>query len=203
MLLIAVHVFFPRGGGGGGGSIGAPDPRCHHDFPGQSHCDENACKCFDYNPAHATGETAGTGTAPADETETGPVVARAVALAPLENFMASGVSTNGGASAFGLLASVATVPAGFVHSSVLVAATGVVRTLHTLGDRLLKKGGKSRTALPHPTDLSLNTLGYWTDKYPPPPPPPTHTHHHHDPIAPPFYYHYHVVVSGGGGRGGS
>ena len=93
----------------------------------------------------------------------GPVVVRAVALAPLGNFMASGISSNRGISALGLLASVATVPAGFTHASVLVASTGVVGTLHTLGDRLLKKGGKTRTALPHPTDLSLNTLGYWTD----------------------------------------
>ena len=33
----------------------------------------------------------------------------------------------------------------------------------TVGDRMLKTGGKSRTQLQHPTDRSLTSLGYWTD----------------------------------------
>ena len=31
------------------------------------------------------------------------------------------------------------------------------------GAMLLQRGGKTPTPYPHPTDMSLNALGYWTD----------------------------------------
>ena len=80
-------------------------------------------------------------------------------MAPLANFMAAGGAGGAGEMAHGLFGSVTTVPAGFSHATVLVAGRGVAATLGAVGARLLAKGGKARTTLQHPTDLSLTSLG--------------------------------------------
>jgi len=119
----------------------------------QSKCDETTCACF--------GVYVGKKTKVATEDA---AITRALALAPLTNFMSAGASTVHGTSAWGLFASVEVVEAGFKHATALVGGHGVSRTLGALGDLLLKKGNKTRTILiDHPTDKSLTSLGYWTD----------------------------------------
>ena len=95
---------------------------------------------------------------------------RSAVLSPLTNLMASGAAlptrgTKGAAAvgALGVLGSVVHYPAGFTHQAVLTAGGRPSAAILEWGDVLLARGGKRRTALPHPTDLSLNTLGYWTD----------------------------------------
>lgn len=96
---------------------------------------------------------------------------RCVVTSPFGNFMASSFDIPSklldgrGApkfSASGVLGSVTTIPAGFSHSTVLVGGRGVASTLMDWGDVLLLKGGKHRTVLDHPTDVSLTHIGYWT-----------------------------------------
>ena len=123
----------------------------------QSKCDELTCPCFDVLTHPGTGTPTAAATAPV------PPVPRAVAMAPLANFMAAGADDDGGEVAYGLFGSVATAPAGFRHATMLVAGRGVAATLGAVGSRLLARGGKARTTLQHPTDLSLTSLGYWTD----------------------------------------
>ena len=88
----------------------------------QSKCLEASCHCFDV----LTKAPAAMASATATATD---VVPRAVALAPLDNYMAAGAQTSAGESAWGLFGSVTTVAAGWTHSSVLVAGTGVSSTL--------------------------------------------------------------------------
>ena len=126
----------------------------------QSKCDELTCPCFDVLANTNVAAAAATVTAAAAPS---PVVPRAVAVAPLGNFMAAGSCAENAEAAFGLFSSVTTVPAGFSHATVVVAGRGVAATLSEVGARLLAKGGKTKTKLQHPTDLSLTSLGYWTD----------------------------------------
>ena len=95
---------------------------------------------------------------------------RSAVLSPLSNLMAAGAAlpsrgTRGAAAvgALGVLGSVARYPAGFTHQAVLTAGLRPTAAIMAWGDVLLARGGKTRTELPHPTDISLNTLGYWTD----------------------------------------
>jgi hypothetical protein len=68
-----------------------------------------------------------------------------------------------GAGAFGagLFASLDAVPAGAVHTTLLVAGAGVRATMRAWGDALLALGGKARTALGR--DVGTSHLSYWTD----------------------------------------
>lgn len=88
---------------------------------------------------------------------------RTVILSPLQNFMASGHDQTNMTISAGLFASIEDYPTAFSHSSILFGGYGITKTMMGWGDLLLKKGNKQRTPLPHPTDLSLNMLGYWTD----------------------------------------
>ena len=105
------------------------------------------------------------------ETNNASSTPRCVVTSPFGNFMASSFDVPSkllgghGAPKFaacGVLGSVTTIPAGFSHSTVLVGGRGVASTLMDWGDVVLLKGGKHRTVLDHPTDVSLTHIGYWT-----------------------------------------
>lgn len=81
----------------------------------QSKCDVLTCPCFDIL---GDNESAVAGSLPL------PVVPRAAAIAPLGNFMATGAGSSGAIWTLGLLGSVTTVPAGFSHTTALVAGRG-------------------------------------------------------------------------------
>jgi hypothetical protein len=100
---------------------------------------------------------------------------RSVVMSPLDNFVAAALSSpsrNFGAaggpdearkgnrvSAAGVLGSVASIPAGFSHPTVLVGGHGIDSALLDWGDVLLHRGNKTRTDfLQHPTDRSLTHL---------------------------------------------
>lgn len=88
---------------------------------------------------------------------------RTVVMSPLDNFMV-GVQTMshqlGGVLAAGLQGRIASVPAGFSHSTLLFAGQGVNQTLYDWGGVLLKWGSKPRTSLS--ADRAIQHLGYWT-----------------------------------------
>jgi hypothetical protein len=107
------------------------------------------------------------------ETDASTNATRCIVTSPFDAFMASSFDVPSallssgahGSSKFaagGVLSSVTTIPAGFSHSTVLVGGRGVASTLMDWGDVLLQKGGKTRTVLDHPTDISLTHIGYWT-----------------------------------------
>ena len=61
----------------------------------------------------------------------------------------------------GLFAALSGVPAGTVHSTLLVAGSGIGDTMRAWGDALLTLGGKARTPLQR--DVQTAYLSYWTD----------------------------------------
>ena len=113
---------------------------------------------------------------------------RSLVMSPLDNFMAGALdspchmlatstqarttagninadnSSSRSFSAGGVLGSVARIPVGYVHPTVVVGGLGVASALMDWGNVLLRRSGKSRTRMHgHPTDLSLTHIGYWTD----------------------------------------
>ena len=97
------------------------------------------------------------------------VAARAVSLAPLDNFLNHALGddlgdgracsgTDAGCWAAGASATVTALPAGFTHSVLLVADSGITRTFDSWGRVMRAFYGTTKLA-----DTSLTTLGYQTD----------------------------------------
>jgi hypothetical protein len=83
-------------------------------------------------------------------------------LSPASDFLVSATTRNSsGEIASGIDSRIATLPAGFTHSTVLVVEDGINRAFDTWGSVLTKLGGKAQ---PHDRDDPiLSKLGYWTD----------------------------------------
>ena len=81
------------------------------------------------------------------------------------NFLVGGTTNPdwSAAHAFGagLFASLNAVPAGTVHTTIIVAGAGVRATMRAWGDALLVLGGKARTALSR--DVGTTHVSYWMD----------------------------------------
>ena len=83
-------------------------------------------------------------------------------LSPASHFMvASTGSSPAGQLASGISTQIQSLPAGFTHQTLLVVETGVNHAFDTWGTLLTRITGKTRPA--NDSDLTLNTLGYWTD----------------------------------------
>jgi hypothetical protein len=89
--------------------------------------------------------------------------ARAAVISPLDNFFVAIHSTKASENHLqaGIKASVRSIPAGFVHETIIYAGHGINDTLVCFGDILLKRGGKSRID-PY-EDFMLSHLGHWND----------------------------------------
>lgn len=87
-----------------------------------------------------------------------------VVLSPASGFMTAQLalaSACGGALCAGHNGKVTDVPAGWTLETALVGGTGINDTVMALGDLLLTRGGKTRTAAD--ADLTISTLGWWSD----------------------------------------
>lgn len=87
---------------------------------------------------------------------------RSFILSPAANFMTASTAwgPNGELSS-GVSPAILTLPAGFEHRTLLVAAKDINLAFDTWGQALTALGGKTRAA--NDADLSLNKIGYWTD----------------------------------------
>ena len=100
--------------------------------------------------------------------QSGPIViynaSRAVAVSPASGFMTANlnfVQLTDMALGSGLGGMVDEVPVGWTYETIVVSGAGVTATMLSLGDALLLRGGKTRTAAN--ADVAVSTLGYWTD----------------------------------------
>ncbi len=83
-------------------------------------------------------------------------------LSPAANFMTASTAWGpNGELTSGISTDIPTLPAGFEHRTLLVAAQGINRTFDTWGQALTALSGKTRPA--NDADTSLNQIGYWTD----------------------------------------
>lgn len=83
-------------------------------------------------------------------------------LSPAANFLVANTDWGpNGEINTGISPSITAIPAGFQHQTVLAAEGGINAAFATWGRALLDLGGK--TAPPNDADLTLRTLGYWTD----------------------------------------
>ena len=86
----------------------------------------------------------------------------AAVLSPASHFFATDMQGDGRHSAgVGLNSKLATVPANFSFSSVMVAVHGINAAWDSWGQALLDQGGK--TARTNESNIGLRYLGYWTD----------------------------------------
>jgi hypothetical protein len=86
---------------------------------------------------------------------------RAALLSPAGNWLTAVHEVGNQSVGMGVTAAVSTLPAGFVHETILLSGATVNRTMRSLGDTLLHKSGKAR---PDPyDDFVLAHLGYWYD----------------------------------------
>jgi hypothetical protein len=87
--------------------------------------------------------------------------ANAFLLSPASHFPVARTWRDGGAIASGIDPAIATVPAGTVQRTLLVAGSGINKTYQTWGHALTDLNGKRRPA--NDADVTLDKLGYWTD----------------------------------------
>jgi hypothetical protein len=86
----------------------------------------------------------------------------AAIISPASNFMISRMITSADVPVQSALnTAIATVPAGFSHSTLLAVAPGINHTFDIWGDALVKLQGKTPPS--NQADTSLKYLGYWTD----------------------------------------
>ena len=90
---------------------------------------------------------------------------RSLVLSPASNFLVA-VQTYAPSLDFqyavGLQGPLESIPAGFLHDSILFAGNGVRSTISVWGDYLQARYHKKRTTLDG--DLAISHLGYWTVK---------------------------------------
>lgn len=84
-------------------------------------------------------------------------------LSPAANFMVASLtlSSNGTISS-GVNNGIEVLPQGFTHKTMLTVGNGINTTYNTWGHAMTDLQGKIRTA--NDGNLTLNTLGYWTDR---------------------------------------
>jgi hypothetical protein len=88
--------------------------------------------------------------------------ANTVVLSPSSDFLVSQMDGDGKTMlASGLVPSLAALPAGFQHSSILVLGNGIESTIHRWGDALTAISGKTRPG--DDSEPLLKYFGYWTD----------------------------------------
>jgi hypothetical protein len=88
--------------------------------------------------------------------------AHAAIVSAASNFMVTKTAWGpGGEITSGIAPSIATLPPGFSHRTLLVVDSGINRTFDTWGRALTDLQGKMRPA--NDADVSLNQIGYWTD----------------------------------------
>ncbi len=88
--------------------------------------------------------------------------AHAAVLSPAANFMVASMWGNGRTEiASGLNKSVAALPVGFTHTTLMAMGRGVNATWDAWGEALTALAGKHRPA--NDADAGLRYLGYWTD----------------------------------------
>jgi hypothetical protein len=85
---------------------------------------------------------------------------RGAVLSPARNWLTAVNGAVNDTVGFGVSAAVRTLPADFLHETVLVGGGTVNESMHHLGDALLLKSGKPRSD-PY-DDFVLGHLGYWT-----------------------------------------
>lgn len=101
--------------------------------------------------------------------QSGPLVlfdnaGNALAMSPASGFMTAQIAFGnacGSALCAGHNGLVTNVPAGWTLETALVGGAGINNTVMALGDVLLARGGKTRTAAN--ADLTVSTLGWWSD----------------------------------------
>lgn len=87
---------------------------------------------------------------------------RAMVLAPADHFLVAGMRDGpDGADAGGIDPTIATLPAGFEHGTMLVLGNGIGATLDAWGHALQVLNGKK--PVPDDADVLLSSFGYWTD----------------------------------------
>ena len=88
-------------------------------------------------------------------------------IAPLDQFMVNSAAADASTIRCGLRGSVASVPAGFTLSTILVGGRGVTATVRRWGELMLRRYGKppaqQRLRAAYDRDPSLRSLSYWTD----------------------------------------
>lgn len=82
-------------------------------------------------------------------------------LSPAANFMVAATRKSGSDIAGGISTQIGRLPAGYTHQTLLTVGKGINRTLEEWGQALTDLQGKTRPA--SDADLSLSSLGYWTD----------------------------------------
>ncbi len=88
--------------------------------------------------------------------------AHTAALSPASDFLVAQMHGDGKTLlASGLNPTLANVPAGFTHRSLLVLGPGIGATFHAWGDALTADSGKTRPA--DDADMLIKYLGFWTD----------------------------------------
>ena len=87
---------------------------------------------------------------------------KTMVLSPADHFLAAGMTDAAGdADAGGIDSTIASLPAGFQHATLLVLGTGVRGTLDAWGHALQVLNGKR--PVPDDADVLLRKFGYWTD----------------------------------------
>ncbi|MEO6888104.1 MAG: carbohydrate-binding protein [Ktedonobacteraceae bacterium] len=83
-------------------------------------------------------------------------------LSPAANFLvANTVKNSDGSISSGIIPGIGSLPQNFTHKTLLTIGKGINNTYVTWGQALTDLSGKVRPA--NDADVSLNTLGYWTD----------------------------------------
>src|SRR5215510_3452051 len=82
-------------------------------------------------------------------------------LSPASNFMIAGTSLDPGEITSGISPRIQSLPAGFIHRTLLVVDKGINQAFETWGHALTDLQGKTRPA--NDADITLSRLGYWTD----------------------------------------
>ncbi len=86
----------------------------------------------------------------------------AMILSPADHFLVSMMEQQPeGAAVSGIVPAIQQLPAGFMHSTLIAAGTGINHVFSAWGSALLALGGKQRPA--NDADVTLEKLGYWTD----------------------------------------
>lgn len=85
----------------------------------------------------------------------------AIEISPADHFLVSRMEDGAGGVSSTLDPAITSIPAGFVHSTLIAAGSGVNDVFGTWGAALLALGGKQPA--PNNADVTLAKLGYWTD----------------------------------------
>jgi hypothetical protein len=86
----------------------------------------------------------------------------AMILSPADNFLVSTMEEEpGGTATSGIVSTIQQMPAGFTHSTLIAAGSGINHVFSVWGSALLALGQKHRPA--NDADVTLAKLGYWTD----------------------------------------